>query len=156
MDECLPAPRPERRPLTLSNSGRVPEHPRHKTSGNDLRNRKLKNTNTLNCHGLSPRANYTDRATAACWRNDCQLFADRGCHVVSVTDPNGRILRFLDRSSYFSIKLLLSCTHEAEWTPVPDPQIFFPDSAGNRTRATGLWPLDHRGGLKNTNTIHIL
>jgi hypothetical protein len=24
-------------------------------------------------HGLSPRANYTDRATAACRRNDCQL-----------------------------------------------------------------------------------
>jgi hypothetical protein len=32
-------------------------------------------------HGLSPPANYTDRATAACRRSDCQLFADRGCHV---------------------------------------------------------------------------
>jgi hypothetical protein len=31
-------------------------------------------------------------------------FADRGCHVVSVTDPNGRILDFLDRRLYFSIK----------------------------------------------------
>jgi hypothetical protein len=38
-------------------------------------------------HGLSPRANYTDRATAACRLSDCQHFADRGCHVVSVTDP---------------------------------------------------------------------
>jgi hypothetical protein len=28
-------------------------------------------------------------------------FADRGCHVVSVTDPYGRILGFLDRSHYF-------------------------------------------------------
>jgi hypothetical protein len=37
--------------------------------------------------------------------------------VVSVTDPNGRILGFLDSSRYFSIKKLLSCTHEAEWTP---------------------------------------
>jgi CBS-domain-containing membrane protein len=68
-------------------------------------------------HGLSPRANYTDRATAACRRSDCQLFADRGCHVVSVTDPYGRMLGFLDRSRYFSIKQLLNCTHEAEWTP---------------------------------------
>jgi hypothetical protein len=34
-----------------------------------------------------------------------------------VTDPYGRILGFLDRSRYFSIKQLLSCTHEAEWTP---------------------------------------
>jgi hypothetical protein len=31
-------------------------------------------------------------------------FADRGCHVVSVTDPYGRILGFRDRSHYFSIK----------------------------------------------------
>jgi hypothetical protein len=26
-----------------------------------------------------------------------QIFADRGCHVVSATDPYGRILEFLDR-----------------------------------------------------------
>jgi hypothetical protein len=28
-------------------------------------------------------------------------FADRGCHVVSVTDLYGRILGFLDQSRYF-------------------------------------------------------
>jgi hypothetical protein len=37
--------------------------------------------------------------------------------VVSVTDPYGRIFDFLDRSRYFSIKYLPSCTREAEWTP---------------------------------------
>jgi hypothetical protein len=31
-------------------------------------------------------------------------FADRECHVVSVTDPWDRILVFQDRSRYFSIK----------------------------------------------------
>jgi CBS-domain-containing membrane protein len=31
-------------------------------------------------------------------------FADRGCHMVSVTNPYGRILGFLDRSRYFSFK----------------------------------------------------
>jgi hypothetical protein len=31
-------------------------------------------------------------------------FADRGCHVVSVTDPYGRILVFLDRAATFSSK----------------------------------------------------
>jgi hypothetical protein len=31
-------------------------------------------------------------------------FADKGCHVVSVTDLYDRILGFLDRSRYFSIK----------------------------------------------------
>jgi hypothetical protein len=38
---------------------------------------------------------------------------DRVRNVVGVTDP----YYFLNRSRYFSIKQLLSCTHEAEWTP---------------------------------------
>jgi hypothetical protein len=29
-------------------------------------------------HGLSPRANYTDRATAACRRSNCQLLRIEG------------------------------------------------------------------------------
>jgi hypothetical protein len=37
--------------------------------------------------------------------------------VVIAEDPYGDILDYLDRSRYFSIKQLLSCTHEAEWTP---------------------------------------
>jgi hypothetical protein len=32
------------------------------------------------------------------------IFADRGSHVVSVTNPYGRILGFLDRSRYFPFK----------------------------------------------------
>jgi hypothetical protein len=31
-------------------------------------------------------------------------FADRECHVVSVTNPYGRILDFLNKGRYFSIK----------------------------------------------------
>jgi hypothetical protein len=58
--------------------------------------------------------------------------------VVNVTDPHGRILDFLDRSRYFSIKELLSCTHEAEWTPL-QTHYFVSDSAGNRTRASDLY-----------------
>jgi hypothetical protein len=42
-------------------------------------------------------------------------FVDRGCHVVSVTDPYGRILGFLDRSSYFFIQVS-PCSQETEWT----------------------------------------
>jgi hypothetical protein len=45
--------------------------------------------------------------------------------VVSVTDLYGRILGFLDRSRYFSVKKLLSCTHEAEWTPFQTHYFFF-------------------------------
>jgi hypothetical protein len=43
----------------------------------------------------------SDRRFSAKW---LQTFADKGCYVVSVTDPYGRILDFLDRSRYFSIK----------------------------------------------------
>jgi hypothetical protein len=55
--------------------------------------------------------------------------------MVSVTDPYGRILGFLDISRYFSIKQLLSCTHEAEWTTF-QTHYLFSGSAGNRTRAS--------------------
>jgi hypothetical protein len=44
---------------------------------------------------------YRPSRLSAKWLPTC---ADRGCHVVSVTDPSGRIFCFLDRSRYFSIK----------------------------------------------------
>jgi hypothetical protein len=43
----------------------------------------------------------SDRRFSAKW---LPTFADKGCHVVSVTDPYVRILGFLDRSRNFSIK----------------------------------------------------
>jgi hypothetical protein len=39
--------------------------------------------------GLSPQANYTDRATAAVGEV-VPTFAGRGCYVVSATDSHGR------------------------------------------------------------------
>jgi hypothetical protein len=36
------------------------------------------NNNKKKLHGLNPRANYTDRATAACRRSDCQLLRIEG------------------------------------------------------------------------------
>jgi hypothetical protein len=51
--------------------------------------------------GLSPQANYTDRATGGMSPKLVPTFADKGCRVVSVTDPHGRILGFLDRSRYY-------------------------------------------------------
>jgi hypothetical protein len=59
----------------------------------------------IKLRGLSPRANYTDRETAVCRRSKCQLCADIGCHVVTGTDPYGRILGFLDRSRFFFIQV---------------------------------------------------
>jgi hypothetical protein len=37
--------------------------------------------------------------------------------VVSVTDPYGLIVGFLDAAVIFSINYILNCTYEAEWTP---------------------------------------
>jgi hypothetical protein len=54
-------------------------------------------TRTNKPRGLSPRAKYTEGATAACWRT----FVDRGSHVVSVTDPYGLILGLLEWRPYF-------------------------------------------------------
>jgi hypothetical protein len=48
----------------------------------------------IKLRGLSPRENYTDSRLST---KLMPIFADRGCHVVSVTDPYGRILGFLDR-----------------------------------------------------------
>jgi hypothetical protein len=59
--------------------------------------------------GMSP---YTDRATAACQKSQCQLFANRGCHVVSV-----RTLRPYSRFSR------------------PEPLIFLP----NRSSIVVTW-----------------
>jgi hypothetical protein len=43
----------------------VQKHPHSEHNKNKKKKKKL--------HGLSPQANYTDRATAACRRRDCQL-----------------------------------------------------------------------------------
>jgi hypothetical protein len=59
----------------------------------------------LQLRGLSPQVNYTYRATAACHEVSSNFFADRVCHVVSVTNPYGRILGFLDRSRYYFLQV---------------------------------------------------
>jgi hypothetical protein len=71
----------------------------------------LPQTNKL--RDFSPQANYTDRATAACRRSLVPTFADRGCRVVSATDPRGRNFNFLDRvflpqKCKFNVSSLLS------------------------------------------------
>jgi hypothetical protein len=78
-------------------------------------------------------------------------FTDTGCHVVSATDPYGRILGFLDRSRYFVFQVAPQLYSRGWVHPVQDPLLFFV-VPGNRTRdpcicSQELWPLDHRGGL---------
>jgi hypothetical protein len=76
-------------------------------------------------HGLSPRANYTDRATAACRRSDCQLVRIEDATWSALRIPPAAFLGFLDRSHYFLSSSSSVCTHEAEWTPFQTPLYFF-------------------------------
>jgi hypothetical protein len=61
----------------------------------------LKNKQTPWSESASELYRPSDRRLSAKW---LPTFADKGCHVVGVTDPYSRILGFLDRSRYFSIK----------------------------------------------------
>jgi hypothetical protein len=72
--------------------------------------------------------------------------ADRGCHVVSVTDPYGRILGFLDRNRYFFFQAAPQLYSRGWVDPVPDPLLVRTSGgAENRTRTSRS--ADHRGGL---------
>jgi hypothetical protein len=70
--------------------------------------------------------------------NLVSTFADRGCGVVSVTDPYGRILSFLDRSRYFFFQVAPQLYSRGQVDPAPDPLLFWkPGYAGDRTRTSG-------------------
>jgi hypothetical protein len=62
-------------------------------------------------------------------------FADRGCQVVSVTDPYARNLAFIDRGRYFLCQVAPQL-YSGSWVdPVPDPLLLRKSgSAGNRTQ----------------------
>jgi hypothetical protein len=85
-------------------------------------------------------------------------FADRGCHVVGVTDSYDRILYFLDRNRYFFFQVA-SQLHSRGWVdPVPEP---VPPTSGGRsvgivrsrtqTMKFSFLVLDNRGGPPQSN-----
>jgi hypothetical protein len=56
---------------------------------------------------------WPESASGLYWQRDRHLsaklvptFVDRGCHVVSVTDPYSRILAFLDQKSYNDVVII--------------------------------------------------
>jgi hypothetical protein len=67
-------------------------------------------------------------------------FADRGCRVVSATDPHGRILGFLDPEPLLFHSRAPQLYSRGWVDPVPDPLLLRKSGrAGNRTQ--DLWPL---------------
>jgi hypothetical protein len=62
-------------------------------------------------------------------------FAGRGCHVVSVKNPYGHILRFLDRNRCYFFQLATQLYSRGWVDPVPDTLLLSKcGNAGNRTR----------------------
>jgi hypothetical protein len=93
-------------------------------------------TNKL--HALSPQANYTDQATAACWQNWCQLLQIEECRMVSQRMAKGCILGFLDQSHYFFFQVAPQLYSQGWVDPVPDPLLLRKSgSARNRTQTSG-------------------
>jgi hypothetical protein len=99
---------------------------------------------------FSPQANYTDRATAACRRSQCQLLRIEVVAWSAQRIPTAVNPSFQDRSRYYFIQVAPQLSSRGWVDPVPDPLLLIKSGgAGNRTRdlwicSQELWPLDHR------------
>jgi hypothetical protein len=107
---------------------------------------------TLPFRGLSPQANYTDRATAACRRSQYQPLRVEGVTLSAQRIPTAVNLGFIERSRYFFIQVAPQLSSRGWVDPVLDPLILRKSCrAGNRTQdlwicRQKLWPLERRGG----------
>jgi hypothetical protein len=102
----------------------------HRLESHSLKKKKKKT------HGLSPRANYTDRATAACRRSDCQLLRIEGATWSAWRIPTAVFSRFSRQEPLLFYQVAPKLYSRGWVDPVPDP-LLFSGSAGNRTRASG-------------------
>jgi hypothetical protein len=107
--------------MFISNLGRDVGYPDWRT--NELR-------------GLSSRANDPDRRLLA---KLVPTFADRGCHVISVTNPYAHNLGFIDLSGYFFFQVVPQLYSRCSVDPVPDPLLL--RKSGKR-RKSNLRPLN--------------
>jgi hypothetical protein len=84
-------------------------------------------SNYFSLHGLSPRANYTDRATAACRRSDCQLLRIEGA-TWSAGQRDGSVRPFsrFSRQEPLLFYQVAPQLYSRGWVDhVPDPLLFF-------------------------------
>jgi hypothetical protein len=81
-----------------------------------------KQTNKL--HGLSPRANYADRATAASRRSDCQLLLIKGATWSAWQIPTA-IFRFSRQKPLLFYQVAPQLYSRGWVDPVPDPLLVF-------------------------------
>jgi hypothetical protein len=114
------------RPCDLGHQ-KVSSHTPHKTS------KQIK----TELRGPSPRANYTDRATTACRRSDCQLLRIEGVAWSAQRIPPAVFSVFYTGAASFP-----SSSSSVVLTRLSGPRsrpttFYFSGSVGNRTRASG-------------------
>jgi hypothetical protein len=89
-------------------------------------------------HGLSQRANYTNRVNAACRRSDCQLVRIEGATWLAWRIPPVVFSRFSRQEPLLFYQVAPQLYSQGWVDPVPDPLLFFfSGSAVNWTRASG-------------------
>jgi hypothetical protein len=107
------------------------------------------------CHVLLIQTPLSESARELYWHSDRRLsaklvptFADRGCHVVSVTDPYVRILGFLDRSRHYFFQVAPQLYSRGWVDPVPDPVLL------RKSGSAGIepGPLDLQPGTLTTRS----
>jgi hypothetical protein len=77
-----------------------------------------------NSVAFGPQANYTDWATATCWRKLVPTFADRGVsRGQCVGSPTAVNLCFLDQNRYFFSSSFVIYPHKGWVNHVPDPTL---------------------------------
>jgi hypothetical protein len=78
--------------------------------------------------------------------------ADGECHMVSVTDPYGLNLGFLDRSRHFFFQVAPQFYSRGWKVPVPDPLLLRKSETNPDLWIWSQepWPLDHRGCLRSS------
>jgi hypothetical protein len=89
-------------------------------------------------HGLSPRANYTDRAIAACRRSNCHFVRIEDATWSAWRIPPAVLSRFSRQEPLLFYQVAPQLCSRGWVHPVRDPLLFFSGSAGNRTRASGF------------------
>jgi hypothetical protein len=102
-------------------------------------------------HGLSPRANYTDRGTAACRQSDCQLVRIEGAMWSAWRIPPAIFSQFSRQEPLLFYQVAPQLYSRGWVDPVPDPLLFFfwrcwESNPGLQICSQEFWPLDHRGG----------
>jgi hypothetical protein len=91
-----------------------------------------------NLRGLSSRANYTDRATAACPRSYCQLLRIEGATWSAWRIPTAVFSDFSTGAAIFFFQVAVKLYSRGWVDPVPDPLLLRKSgSAGNRTQTSG-------------------